>query len=51
MLTLERMGCSPGTVGRLYATEIVLVVLAGAALAGGGVATVAWLLPDLVRTF
>jgi putative ABC transport system permease protein len=51
MLTLERIGCSPGTVGQLYACEIVLVVLGGVALAGIGVATVTWLLPDLVRTF
>lgn len=51
MLTLERMGCSPGTVGRLYLSEIVLVVLGGLAVAGMAVAFVTWVLPDLVRTF
>lgn len=51
MLTLERMGCSPGTVGRLYMSEIALVLTAGISLAGLGVILVAWVLPDLVRAF
>ena len=51
MLTLERMGCSPGTVWRLYLSEILIVLAAGALLATAGVGLVTTALPDLVRAF
>lgn len=51
MLSLERMGCSPGTVGRLYLSEVALVVLGAACIAALAVALVNWGAPDLVRTF
>ena len=51
MLTLERMGCSPGTVWRLYLSEIVIVLAGGALLATAGVGLVTTALPDLVRAF
>ncbi len=49
MRTLRRIGCSPGTVRRLHATELALLAI-GALLVAAGltVATLA-LVPDLVR--
>ncbi len=47
MRTLQRLGAARGTVARLYALEMVLVVAASAALALLCVALAGWLLPDL----
>jgi putative ABC transport system permease protein len=50
MATLHRIGCSPGAVAGLYATEIVLIVAFSVALAAGGVVLAQAAIPDLVRT-
>ena len=51
MMTLDRIGCRPGTVGRLYLSEIVVVLASGTAIATAGVVLTNWLLPDLVLAF
>lgn len=47
MRTLHRLGCSPGTVGLLHGGEIAVILLLGAALAGGLVLATLWLGPDV----
>lgn len=48
MRTLHRLGCSPGTVAWLYASEIVVLALLAAAVAGLLVLATLWLGPGLL---
>ena len=49
MVTLNRIGCSPGTVAALYAVELLLMVAVAAGLAASAVIAVQAVLPDLTR--
>jgi len=49
MRTLDRIGASRFTVAKLYATEIALVLVGSALLAGAGVGAASYALPNLLR--
>ena len=48
MLTLHRLGCSPGTVALLHAGELAFILLLGAAVAGVLLGATLWLVPNPV---
>jgi putative ABC transport system permease protein len=49
MLTLHRLGCSPGTVAVLHGSELLFILGMGAAVAAALVGAVLWLVPDPVQ--